>query len=125
MNYARALLDLRNKMNWSQSELAKELDITQKAVSALETGENTRPHRANAEKIIKLLVKNGISVPAKYKNSKTHADLLTKDDNGNIKYIVKIARLEGRIEELEKKVLEYRGLVEGLGLKSVKKNRRQ
>ncbi|MCL2182088.1 MAG: helix-turn-helix domain-containing protein [Chitinispirillia bacterium] len=60
MDYGQALTDLRKKMGWSQAELAERLGITQKAVSALETGENRSPNRANAAKINDLLCEQGI-----------------------------------------------------------------
>jgi len=93
MDFAQKLIFVRSKKGWNQTEAGKALGITQTSVSAIEKG--TR----NPSKKIAVIINELL-------------EEVCKDDEfvfpGDLEMAAKIAKLEGRIVELKKKVRDYK-----------------
>jgi len=111
MDFAQKLIFIRSKKGWNQTEAGEALGITQTAISTIEKG-TRNPSKKVAVKI------------------KVLFEEVYKDDDlfpGDLEMAAKIAKLEGRIVELKKKVQDYKKqnqqLIEKLSSPAVVDNR--
>ena len=92
MDFSKKLVLIRYKKGWNQKETGDALGVSQRTVSAIEKGDRN-PSKKVAAKINELL--------EPYKDEKP---LFA----GDLEVAAKIAKLEGRIVELKKKVQDYK-----------------